>query len=184
MNFPQPSEVDFTQLDWVLLDMDGTLLDLYFDDKVWNQRLPERYAGAHNMPVEQAREAIQKLMAPIRGTLQWYCFENWQKMTGIDLMEIENEVYGYVQPRPGAIQFLQKLRSIPATIVLATNADRRSMSRKIAHTGIEQYFDYVISSHDFGYAKESSEFWSSLQAHLALVREKALFVDDNETVLT
>ena len=184
MNLLPAANIDFSQIDWVLLDMDGTLLDLYFDEQVWNQRLPKRYAAAKNLPLERAREAIQALMAPIRGTLQWYCFDHWEKMTGFDLIEIENEVYEHVKPRPGAVQFLENLRDIPATIVLATNADRRSLNRKISHTGLEPYLDHIVSSHDFGHAKESGEFWSRLQTKLDFDPQKALFIDDNESVLT
>ena len=183
MNQPQAGNVDFSDIDWVFLDMDGTLLDLYFDDQVWNQRLPIRYALAKDLPLEQAREAIEGLMAPIRGTLQWYCFDHWQKVTGFDLTEIEDEVWEHVKPRPGAVQFLENLRKISATIVLTTNADRRSMTRKITHTGIEPYLDHIVSSHDFGHAKENHAFWLRLQNEFDFDPQRALFIDDNEAVL-
>ena len=178
-----PASLDMNRLDAVILDMDGTLLDLRFDDFVWNQRLPQRYAQAHGMSVPQASARIQTLMAPIRGTLPWYCFDNWHEMTGIDLTEIEDEVYEYVRPRPGAVEFLQQLRRTGATIVLATNADRRSMSRKITHTKLAKYFDHIISSHDCGHAKEEQGFWYAFSEKVKFQPSKSLFIDDNHCVL-
>ena len=183
MAFDDPAALDMSSLDTVILDMDGTLLDLRFDDFVWNQRLPQRYAQAHGMPLPEASAKIQMLMAPIRGTLPWYCFDNWQEMTGIDLTEIEDEVYEYVRPRPGAVEFLRQLKRTHAKIVLATNADRRSMGRKINHTNLAKYFDHIISSHDFGYAKEEQGFWSAFHEKVSFRPAQSLFIDDNHCVL-
>ena len=171
-------------LEAVILDMDGTLLDLRFDDLVWNQRLPNRYAERHGISTTEASAKIQSLMSPIRGTLPWYCFDNWQQLTGIDLTEIEDEVFDYVRLRPGAVEFLRRLGEIPATVVLATNADQRSMSRKIAHTEIAPFFDHIFSSHEFGYAKEAQDFWDTLHARISFDPTKVLFIDDNHSVLS
>ena len=183
MLYDNPAALDISRLDSVILDMDGTLLDLRFDDFVWNRRLPQSYAQAHGLTVQEASSKIQALMAPIRGTLPWYCFDNWQNLTGIDLTEIEDEVYEYVRPRPGAVEFLQQLKKMPVNIVLATNADRRSMTRKISHTGLEEYFDHIISSHDFGHAKEEQGFWHALKEKIAFRPTDSLFIDDNHSVL-
>ena len=39
--------IDWNAIDTVLFDMDGTLLDLYYDNYFWHEYLPERW-GAHN----------------------------------------------------------------------------------------------------------------------------------------
>ncbi|MEM7469076.1 MAG: HAD-IA family hydrolase, partial [Pseudomonadota bacterium] len=172
-----------TEIDWVILDMDGTLLDLHFDDQVWNHQLPSQYAKQEGITLEEAKEKISSMMDPIRGTLLWYCFDHWQLLTNIDLCAIENEVYNLVGPRPGAEDFLIRLSDYPATTVLATNADRRSMERKLSHTGLDKYFGHIVSSHDFGFAKETNAFWSRLQSTLGFANDKVLFIDDNHNVL-
>ena len=184
MNLVTTTTLDMHALDSIILDMDGTLLDLQFDELVWNQRLPARYAQIHHISIDEARARILDLMTPIRGTLPWYCFDNWRELTGIDLTDIENEVYEFVRPRAGAVEFLQKLRQLPAQVILATNADRRSMTRKIKHTALRSFFDHIVSSHDFGYAKEDARFWHSLHDKVSFEPSRSLFIDDNHCVLT
>ena len=36
-------------IDTVLLDMDGTLLDLHYDNHFWMEHLPQRYAELHGV---------------------------------------------------------------------------------------------------------------------------------------
>ena len=43
--------VDWTEVDHVLLDMDGTLLDLAFDNDFWGQRIHEKYASIHDISI-------------------------------------------------------------------------------------------------------------------------------------
>lgn len=175
--------LQFADIDHVILDMDGTLLDLNFDEQVWNHRLPKRYSELNNLPITDASAKIQMLMSPVRGTLQWYCFDYWQSLVGIDLLLIENEVFDLVCTRPGAKEFLQRLQDCPCEVVLATNADRRSMTRKISHTALEAYFDAICSSHDFGYAKEDLAFWEALHGEIQFDPARTLFIDDNHNVL-
>lgn len=170
-------------LDHVILDMDGTLLDLNFDEQVWNHRLPQQYARLNNLSTQDAAQKIKSLMGPIRGTLSWYCFDHWQALVGIDLLTIENEVFDLVSTRDGAEEFLKRLGDLPCEVVLATNADRRSMTRKLAHTALSEYFDLIFSSHDFGHAKEDTAFWHALQKEISFDPARTLFIDDNHNVL-
>jgi len=43
--------VPLNDIKYVLLDMDGTLLDKYFDDYFWEHLLPERYEKLKNRAV-------------------------------------------------------------------------------------------------------------------------------------
>ena len=41
----------------------------------------------------------------------------------------------------------------------------------------------IISSEDFGYAKETDEFWQFLEKEIFYNKDKAIFIDDSENVL-
>ncbi len=163
--------------------MDGTLLDLYFDNQVWNERLPLRVAERAGMSTPQARAHVNATLASARGTLTWYCMEHWSRVFEIEVSTIEDELRELIRMRPGCEAFLAFVRARGIRLVLATNAHPQSLERKLAVTGIGSYFDDIVSAHEFGYAKEQAEFWHALQARSGLVGERTLFIDDNLAVL-
>ena len=48
-------KLNWNDIDTVLLDMDGTLLDRHFDDHFWLDHVPKRYADRYGMPLGTAR---------------------------------------------------------------------------------------------------------------------------------
>jgi len=171
-------------IDTVLLDMDGTLLDLRFDNYFWLEFLPERYAERHGITLEQARTVLRSLLAGKQGTLDWYCTDFWTRELSLDIAGMKHEIRGHVRFLPGAEQFLRALRDKHVRVALVTNAHRDSLKVKATQTGILNYFDVVFSSHSFGVPKEHPEFWQQLQAELQFDPARTLFVDDSLAVLT
>jgi putative hydrolase of the HAD superfamily len=175
--------LDWSAIDTVLLDMDGTLLDLYFDSHLWKEHLPLRYAERHGLDIATARQLIAPRIRAREGSLQWYCLDHWTRELGIDIAELEREVAHLIAVRPHVPAFLQFLRDSAKQVVLATNAHRRSLEHKLARTGIGVYFDQVVSSHDFGAPKEEQAFWLRLQQARPYQPGRTLFIDDNPQVL-
>jgi putative hydrolase of the HAD superfamily len=172
------------EIETVLLDMDGTLLDLRFDNYFWLEVLPERYAQRHELSVEAARASLAPRFVAKQGTLDWYCIDFWSRELSLDIAELKREVRSHVRFLPGAERFLQALHARDLDPVLVTNAHRDVLEIKAAQTGLQRYFRRVVSSHDFGVPKEHPEFWSQLQAQLAFDPARCLFVDDSIAVLS
>src|SRR3972149_8813157 len=61
----------------VLLDMDGTLLDLRFDNYFWNEYLPDRWGSRRGIDPGAARAELLARIARCVGTLDWYCLDFW-----------------------------------------------------------------------------------------------------------
>lgn len=171
-------------IDTVLLDMDGTLLDLRFDNYFWAEFLPARYAERHGLTPEKARTVLRSMLLDKQGTLDWYCTDFWTRELSLDIAGMKREIREHVRFLPGAEAFLQALREKNVRVALVTNAHRDSLKVKATQTGILDYFDVVFSSHSFGVPKEHPEFWLQLQAELQFDPARTLFVDDSVAVLT
>ena len=173
----------WTEVDTVLLDMDGTLLDLRFDNYFWLEVIPERFARHHAMSLAEARAALGPRFAAKQGTLDWYCTDFWSRELELDVAALKHEVRAEVRYLPGAEGFLQALQASPLRAVLVTNAHLDALRIKAQVTGLLQYFDLAVSSHQYGVPKEHPEFWLKLQADLNLDPARTLFVDDSLAVL-
>ncbi|MFC4309529.1 GMP/IMP nucleotidase [Steroidobacter flavus] len=170
-------------IDTVLLDMDGTLLDLRFDNYFWLELVPERYAAKHGLTLADAREVLRPMFADRQGTLDWYCIDFWTRALSLDIAGMKHEVREHVRFLPGAEEFLRALRDKGVRVALVTNAHRDSLKVKATQTGLLNYFDVVFSSHSFGVPKEHPSFWQQLQTALAFDPRRTLFVDDSHSVL-
>lgn len=175
--------IDWNQVDTVLLDMDGTLLDLHFDNFFWLHYLPQRYAAAHAIDEAAARERLIALFEAQRGNLNWYCVDYWSGELSVDIAALKSEVRHLIAIRPYTQAFLRWLRQGPRRVVLVTNAHRKSLDLKMQQTGIDRYFDAVVCSHDYGYPKEAQEFWQRLQREHPFDASRTLFIDDSASVL-
>ncbi len=167
----------------LMLDMDGTVLDLAFDNYVWRQLVPERYARSSGMSVEAARDHLFAQYHAIQGNLEWYCLDHWSDRLGMDMLELHRGVNHRIGFLPGAKDFLQAVREHDTRVILVTNSHPDTLALKDEVTGVVDYFDGVYTSHGFGYAKESQEFWRALQDEVGFDAQTALMVDDTVSVL-
>ncbi len=173
----------WNQIDTVLLDMDGTLLDLHFDNHFWLQHLPQRYADRHAISLQAALDELMPLFQRHAGQLSWYCLDFWGRELDLPIRALKEEIAHLIALRPDADTFLSALRAAGKQVVLITNAHRDSLSLKMERVQLEQYFDRLISSHDYGFPKEDQQFWHALRADLAFDPARSLFIDDSLPVL-
>ena len=97
------------QIDTVLLDMDGTLIDLHFDSHLWQTLVPARYAERLGLPLAEAKVQIDTHYHAVNGTLDWYCVDYWTRTLGLDIRAHKQEILEKIQWRPNVIPFLAAL---------------------------------------------------------------------------
>jgi putative hydrolase of the HAD superfamily len=174
---------DWDAVETVCLDMDGTVLDLRFDNLFWLEALPQRWGEIHGLDAREAWRRLEPRFAAKRGTLEWYCIDHWSDELGVDVAALKLEMRDQVRYLPGAEAFLDRLRATGRRVLLTTNAHPISLGIKNARTGLERHFDELVSSHEFGVPKESAEFWARLERGHRVRPATTLFVDDSAAVL-
>jgi HAD superfamily hydrolase (TIGR01509 family) len=167
----------------VLLDMDGTLLDLRFDNHFWLEHMPRRYGEKHGLPADQARAELLGRYRAVEGTLAWYCIDYWSETLGLDVAALKREVDHLIAVRPGAVELLDALRSAGKQVLLVTNAHPDSLSLKMEKTRLTGHFDALISAHALHAPKEDPAFWPRLREFTPFQPTTTLLVDDNLTIL-
>lgn len=178
-----PHTIDWTKIDTILLDMDGTLLDLNFDLHFWMEYLPLVFANKHKLSHQQSKDKIYPILRAEEGKLHWYCLDYWQKVFELDIAKLKEDVSHLIQIHPFVLEFLTQAKTRHKRIYLVTNAHRKTIQLKMRVTNLEQYFDCIISSHDYGIAKEQQGFWQQLEKSIHLNKTNSIFFDDSKSVL-
>lgn len=175
--------LDWRQIDTVLLDMDGTLLDLHFDNHFWLEYVPLQYAQARSISPDAAKADLYRRYESRLGTLEWYCVDHWSRELGLDIALLKEEVDHLIAVHPHVLDFLDQLMCAGKRRVLVTNAHQKTLALKMDRTRLAGFFDQVISSHQLGLPKEHAEFWHRLQNLVPFDKQRTLFVDDSPAVL-
>ncbi|MEM9101239.1 MAG: GMP/IMP nucleotidase [Pseudomonadota bacterium] len=175
--------IDWSQVNTLLLDMDGTLLDLRFDNHFWREYLPKQYSEEKSVSLDESKQHLQSLFITHQGTLNWYCLDFWSEQLAMDLVEHKNKLREGIQLRPNVEWFLQEARNHVTNIALVTNAHQDTLQIKLDKTGISSFFDKIICSHDIGLPKEDPSFWSKMQKELPFDSRHSVFIDDSLPVL-
>ena len=175
--------IDWEGIETVLLDMDGTLLDLHFDNYFWKEHLPRRYAELKGLEPVAARQQIINQTRQIEGSLNWYSTDYWSEMLQVDIVELKHEVSHKVAIRPFCIDFLDALRVAKKDIVMVTNAHHDSLELKMDKTLLAPKFDRLITVHEFSLPKEDPRCWQEVHKRHPFRRDKTLLIDDNLNAL-
>lgn len=171
-------------IDTLLLDLDGTLLDLAFDTHFWLEVVPEYYGRARGLTARQALEQeIQPKLRNAEGTLNWYSLDYWSQVLELDLSAIKSEHDQRIAWLPGAQDFLRRQRAAGRRLVLATNSHPETLRIKDRKVGIRPFLDAMYSSHEFDAPKEYAEFWLRLRRAVGYDPRRTAFIDDNPKVL-
>jgi GMP/IMP 5'-nucleotidase len=183
MSESEKVQLPWQEIDTLLLDMDGTLLDLAFDNFFWLDLIPREYAQASGRSLTAARDDVSARYASVVGTLPWYCIDHWSRELGLDVPALKRRHRHRIGYLPQAQAFLEHARRLAKRLILVTNAHRVTLAIKCEQTGLDAWMDAVVSSHDYGIEKEQIGFWQRLEAEQRIDRERCILLEDSLAVL-
>jgi HAD superfamily hydrolase (TIGR01509 family) len=175
--------IDWNKIDTILLDMDGTLLDLNFDNHFWKEFVPLKFAEKQGMAIAEAKQLLEPRFKSMEGKLEWYCLDYWSEALELNIAGLKAEVAGLIAILPHVVEFLEKVHQSPRKVLLVTNAHKDSLGLKMEKTCLHRFFDDIISSHALGFPKEHAEFWHRLQRQRPFEKHNTLLIDDSLAVL-
>jgi 5'-nucleotidase len=178
-----PPNFSWDRIDTVFLDMDGTLLDKYYDDYFWEHYVPEVYAAKNHVDIADARELLLQTYKSVESTLQWTDLDYWSDRLGLDIVALKKEISHLVNAHPHIIDYFEYMHRLGKKLYLVTNAHPKTLEVKMKQVNIDRWFERLVCSQEVGAAKEQPEFWHKLQQILPYDKERTLFADDTEKVL-
>lgn len=178
-----PFYLNWDEIDDVLLDMDGTLLDRHFDNFFFEEELPRRYAVLHGLTHEGSRDRLMAMYQSVEGELAWTDLDYWTEQVGIDVVALHKELDHLVGFLPSTETFLRDLKLLGRRVTILTNAHQAGVDVKIAKTGLDRHVDRIVTASEVGYLKMRPAYWPACQQLVGFNPERALFIDDDEGCL-
>lgn len=177
------TDMTWQQVDTLLLDMDGTLLDLAFDSYFWQQLVPETLSAQRQISLPEAQQLVTREYHDVQQTLHWYCLDYWSERLQLDIYAMMDEQGPKATLRADTLPFLKALKAQGKRCILLTNAHPYNLAVKLKYTGLAPHLDLLLSTHTFGYPKEDQRLWQAVVEHTGLDASRTLFIDDSEAIL-
>lgn len=168
------------QIEAVIFDMDGTLIDTECYYRIfWPRALA---AFGYHMTDEQAlsMRSLGRPFAPERlkgwfgEELDYYAVRDLRKQMMEEALERDG-----IRVKPGAVELLIYLQERKIVRAVATATDRERADRYLARTGLQQYFDTVISATSVKEGKPSPDIYLYAAEALGVKTEVCMAVEDS-----
>jgi FMN phosphatase YigB (HAD superfamily) len=98
--------LNWANTDTVLLDMDGTLLELHFDNFFWLNHLSGYYTAKFPSEKLLTRNALTRKLSEKQGTLEWYFTKFWSDGLSLDSIVLKKQIGHLISERPQSLLLL------------------------------------------------------------------------------
>jgi putative hydrolase of the HAD superfamily len=169
----------FKDIECLLIDMDGVILDNAYDNDFWQNQIPEVIADNKGIAFDDAKRLAIQIFNYKKNTRDWYDVDYWSNMLSIDIeaQKRSEKSFSRISLYDGVIDTLSVLKNKTKTILI-TNAHRKTLNIKLEKYNLTPYFDEMVCAHELSYVKEDIQLWYMLRSKYRLDYEKTLLVED------
>ncbi len=161
-----------------LIDLDGVIIDVKYDNFFWQKHIPKVYSNVHNMSYIDAQTITQQLFNFKKKTKDWYDIDYWSNMLSIDIEKEKKDNMELISLLDGSEDTLEQLKEQGNNLYLITNAHRKTLNIKLAKYSLKNYFKKMICSHELGCIKEEIRFWHILKNELGIGFKDSVLIED------
>ena len=169
----------FKDIECLLIDMDGVILDNAYDNDFWQNQIPEVIADSKGIAFDDAKRLAIQIFNYKKNTKDWYDVDYWSNMLNIDIeaQKRSEKSFSRISLYDGVIDTLSVLKN-KTKMILITNAHRKTLNIKLEKYNLTPYFDEMVCAHELHYVKEDIQLWYMLRSKYRLDYEKTLLVED------
>ena len=169
----------FKDIECLLIDMDGVILDNAYDNDFWQNQIPEVIADSKGIGFDDAKRLAIQIFNYKKNTKDWYDVDYWSNMLNIDIeaQKRSEKSFSRISLYDGVIDTLNVLKN-KTKMILITNAHRKTLNIKLEKYNLTPYFDEMVCAHELHYVKEDIQLWYMLRSKYRLDYEKTLLVED------
>ena len=169
----------FKDIECLLIDMDGVILDNAYDNDFWQNQIPEVIADSKGIAFDDAKKLAIQIFNYKKNTKDWYDVDYWSNMLNIDIeaQKRSEKSFSRISLYDGVIDTLSVLKN-KTKMILITNAHRKTLNIKLEKYNLTPYFDEMVCAHELNYVKEDIQLWYMLRSKYRLDYEKTLLVED------
>ena len=169
----------FKDIECLLIDMDGVILDNAYDNDFWQNQIPEVIADSKGIGFDDAKRLAIQIFNYKKNTKDWYDVDYWSNMLDIDIeaQKRSEKSFSRISLYDGVIDTLNVLKN-KTKMILITNAHRKTLNIKLEKYNLTPYFDEMVCAHELHYVKEDIQLWYMLRSKYRLDYEKTLLVED------
>ena len=173
---------------WILFDADETLF--HFDAFAGLQRMFEAFSVQFTEDDYAIYQAVnQPLWVAYQDgeisaiDLQQRRFQNWADRLEVTTEQLNNAFLDAMAeicvPLPGAVKLLSALKG-QVKMAIITNGFAALQARRLAHTGLQDLFEFVVISEEVGVAKPDIGIFNTAFSQMnELDKSRVLMVGDN-----
>lgn len=163
----------------VSFDLEGTLVDMTFSEKVWNEGLPRLYALKTGVSFDEAKRIVLGEYARVgENRVEWYDIYYWFKRFELPgkPQHLLDSYKGFVRLFPDVVEVLEKL-SQKYRLIIVTNSNKPFV--EVLAKPIIRYFDRTFSTtSEFGLLKKNPETYRKVCETLDVVPSEMVHVGD------